>query len=73
MSLTPEAHEAKLAAGRSIRASKAAATRKKRASLYERRAKHKAAMDAYFKAHNEARENGTKLPNMKDFFPAGGF
>ena len=70
--VTPEAYENKLAAGRSIRASKAAATRRRRSASYERQAKYDAALRAYSAARQDAIANNSKLPNMTTFLVAEG-
>lgn len=57
----------------SVKSRKQIASRRRNAPARERQAKYDAALKAYVEARKEAIANGTKLPNMGAFVPAGGF
>jgi hypothetical protein len=57
----------------SVKTRKQIASRKRNAPARERQAKYDAALKAYTEARKTAIANGTKLPNMGNFIPAGGF
>jgi hypothetical protein len=57
----------------SVKTRKQIESRRRNAPARERQAKYDAALKAYTADRKAAQAAGTKLPNMGDYLPAGGF
>ena len=57
----------------SVKTVKQIESRRRNQPRRERQAKYDAALKAYAAARKAAQAAGTKLPNMGDYVPAGGF